>query len=244
MHDKIVIIGDLHGSDAWKKIVENNYDASKIIFLGDYFDSFEEKDFVKNFKEIMEFKKKNYERVEVLIGNHDYHYLIPSSKKCSGYNPLKYPDYYDVLNREKYNLKVAYKYGDYLFSHAGVSSIWLEQHIPAYKIDTLDKDINELFLYKPDCFENTGVDPYGDYIGEGPLWIRPESLSKDINEINDYFTQIVGHTGGIKNTHYKNEGVEIIFCDIIPEGLYYTLENKQFILHEIDKDRSLLTKRV
>ena len=39
--DKIVAIWDIHWMDIWEKIVEKESDASKIIFIWDYFDSYE-----------------------------------------------------------------------------------------------------------------------------------------------------------------------------------------------------------
>ena len=37
---KVIVLGDTHGRDIWKKIVEANPDADLFIFIGDYFDSF------------------------------------------------------------------------------------------------------------------------------------------------------------------------------------------------------------
>ena len=48
---KIIAIGDIHGRSIWKNIVSaNSYD--KVVFLGDYFDSFDihTLDQIDNFK--------------------------------------------------------------------------------------------------------------------------------------------------------------------------------------------------
>jgi predicted phosphodiesterase len=37
---KIVAIGDIHGRDYWKQIIEQEQDADVFVFVGDYFDSF------------------------------------------------------------------------------------------------------------------------------------------------------------------------------------------------------------
>jgi len=42
---KTIILGDTHGRDLWKQIVEIENDADRIIFLGDYFDSFDIPDY-------------------------------------------------------------------------------------------------------------------------------------------------------------------------------------------------------
>ena len=49
-----------------------------IIFLGDYFDSRDGisiGDQQKNFDDILKFKELNTDKVKLLFGNHDYHYL-------------------------------------------------------------------------------------------------------------------------------------------------------------------------
>ena len=73
---KTVFIGDTHGRDLWKQIVEVESDADKIIFLGDYFDSFDISGVVQlhNFNEIVEFKKNSDKEIVLLFGNHDHHY--------------------------------------------------------------------------------------------------------------------------------------------------------------------------
>jgi predicted phosphodiesterase len=56
---KTIIIGDVHGRDQWKQIVAQEKDADTVIFLGDYFDSFDISavEQMHNFKEIVEFKE-------------------------------------------------------------------------------------------------------------------------------------------------------------------------------------------
>ena len=69
---KTVIIGDTHGRSIWKLIVNQEQDADRIIFIGDYFDSFEISgvEQIQNFKEIIEYKKTSGKEVIMLIGNH------------------------------------------------------------------------------------------------------------------------------------------------------------------------------
>ena len=75
---KIVALGDTHGRDMWKTIVKIEEDFDKLLFIGDYFDTRDDIDAstqIQNFKEILEFKKENPDKVILLIGNHDFHYL-------------------------------------------------------------------------------------------------------------------------------------------------------------------------
>ena len=39
---KVVVIGDIHASKIWKDILQQETDCDKVIFLGDYFDTYEE----------------------------------------------------------------------------------------------------------------------------------------------------------------------------------------------------------
>lgn len=81
MIDKIVIVGDVHGRNFWKQVVEkegvNLY--TLFVYLGDYWDSFD-KPYIEqesNFLDILQFKKDNMHNVILLIGNHDY--VIPGN---------------------------------------------------------------------------------------------------------------------------------------------------------------------
>jgi len=73
---KTVFIGDIHGRSIWKQIVEQEK-PDRVIFVGDYFDSFDIPgiDQIHNFKEIIHFKKTSGIEVVLLVGNHDYHYM-------------------------------------------------------------------------------------------------------------------------------------------------------------------------
>ena len=73
---KTVAIGDVHGRSLWKLIV-NQENPDRVIFIGDYFDSFDIKteEQINNFLDIIEYKKSSGKEVIMLIGNHDYHYF-------------------------------------------------------------------------------------------------------------------------------------------------------------------------
>lgn len=71
------IIGDIHGRDAWKGLVDEDCIN---IFVGDYFAPYPYEmihfmDVQYNFTQIIEFKKKHPKNVVLLYGNHDYEYL-------------------------------------------------------------------------------------------------------------------------------------------------------------------------
>ena len=85
---KLIAVGDIHGRGFWKEVVEKEKDFDKFIFMGDYFDNFPpmtQREIQENFAQILAFKKMNPDRVVMLIGNHDYHYIF-EGQKYSGYN--------------------------------------------------------------------------------------------------------------------------------------------------------------
>lgn len=74
----ILIIPDIHGRTFWKECIKCEYD--EIIFLGDYLDPYRHERISKqealdNFKEILKFKSDNYDKVTLLLGNHDMEYI-------------------------------------------------------------------------------------------------------------------------------------------------------------------------
>ena len=92
---KNVYIGDIHGRDVWKQIVEKHSDADNIVFIGDYFDSFDISGIeqLRNAQEIVQFKKEREldptKKVYLLIGNHDIHYWpgVKDRGSTSGFQP-------------------------------------------------------------------------------------------------------------------------------------------------------------
>ena len=73
---KYNIIGDIHGRKEWNNLVSPE---DMNIFLGDYFDPYDNIDFddlKNNFLDIMGFKINYPNNVILLYGNHDYHYIV------------------------------------------------------------------------------------------------------------------------------------------------------------------------
>jgi predicted MPP superfamily phosphohydrolase len=68
----ILNIGDLHGRNNWIQWTEEYKDVDKIMFIGDYVDSFDisNVEILDNLKNIIEFKQKFSDKVILLLGNH------------------------------------------------------------------------------------------------------------------------------------------------------------------------------
>ena len=128
--ERIIAIGDVHGYDTWKRIVDKHYDnVDRIIFVGDYVDSFQitgEKQLV-NLLDIIELKKLLKDKLVLLIGNHDYHYMDNGTyARYSGFQAGMLPTFKEVFTIHKDMFQIAYKDEmDTIYSHAGISETWL-----------------------------------------------------------------------------------------------------------------------
>ena len=129
--NKILIVPDVHGRTFWKKIYKLINDVDKVVFLGDYLDPYSHENIssleaINNFEEIIAFKKKYYDKVVLLIGNHDLHYW-PKFKTWWGCRRIDSSfDYISKLFLDNIDLfQISYKLDKYLFTHAGVLNGWL-----------------------------------------------------------------------------------------------------------------------
>lgn len=197
---KTIFIGDIHGRPIWKDIVEKE-NADRVVFIGDYFDSYNEYtavEQIQNFKDIIEYKTNSGKEVITLIGNHDFHYFPEiGNVGTSGYQAGARFNIEQVINENREHLQIAYQFDNILCTHAGVSSIFMDDIFgkDGWKVETIADDLNELFKYKPIAFSFSGFNPYGDDINQTPIWIRPRSLQQSNHKtLRKKLIQIVGHT--------------------------------------------------
>ena len=256
---KNIYIGDIHGLEVWKDIVKEHEDADNIIFVGDYFDSFDIKGInqLHNAKEIIEFKKFQEldpsKKVHLLIGNHDHHYWpgVKDRGGTSGYQTIMAYQFEEFFRENKAMFQMAVVVGDKLCTHAGVSSKYMDDF--GYWTYDNHKDesnvanwINDLFTYQPNNFlftagydkNNTGIpaNGYGDDEWQCPIWIRPRSLQR-VNKSEDLkkmFIQIVGHTQqkciDIKG---KTTGGRYYYIDTLPSREYLIEEDNELRIGKI-----------
>jgi len=197
---KIAIITDIHGSTNWRAVMKMIDKFDKIIFLGDYFDAWNNKwpEQMNNARNIFTFQKRFPEKVDLCWANHDTSYYL--NERCSGYQSEYAIDIKEFFYNHEDQLEVVYIYDKWIFSHAGVSAKWMS----CARIKTVE-EINILFKESPDYFRWVGPDSFGNNPNEGPLWIRPESLI--INAVKNY-NQVVGHTE-------LQDGPKVICKDIL-----------------------------
>lgn len=208
---KIIALGDTHGRDIWKQIVKVEEDFDKFIFIGDYFDTREGIDAstqIQNFKEILEFKKANPDKVFLLIGNHDFHYLKGCGETYSGYQQYAAMDINEVLQPAvtSGHMQICHVFDEYIFSHAGLTNTWCENNdIDLYNIE---ESVNVRFMKNMESFKfeyGENLDKSGDDVTQSPLWVRIPSLFRDMVK---GFTYIVGHTT-VKEMHMASNIVAI-----------------------------------
>jgi len=212
---KNIYIGDIHGRKSWKNIVEDHPDVDNIIFIGDYFDSFNVEPVVQlhNAKEIVEFKKWREldptKKVYLLTGNHDHHYWpgVKFTGNTSGFQATMWYQFNEFFIQEEKMFQMAVLIGKNLCTHAGVSSTFIEDegYWEKNKNENNIADfLNDLFHHKPnhfgfDSYFDKGygyADGYGNDIWQTPIWIRPKALqhsNKKTTLLKNYI-QIIGHT--------------------------------------------------
>jgi len=199
---KTVVVGDIHGRTVWKEIFHKEWDADRVVFVGDYFDSFDIPgiDQLRNFEDIIKFKKESGKDVVLLIGNHDLHYFPEIGYTgTSGFQRNMYASISHAINENRQHLQMCYAQDGFLFSHAGISTKWLKRVFKkAWNVNNVVEKVNELFATKPRWFNfpDHCFDPYGDNVDQTPVWIRPRSLKIANNNTNLYrkYIQVVGHT--------------------------------------------------
>jgi predicted MPP superfamily phosphohydrolase len=233
---KILTIGDLHGENTWKDLSFDLYD--KVVFIGDYVDSFTEsdEDISSNLINIIEIKKKNTEKVELLLGNHDIQYLYPVGRyRCSGYRPSMQITLQTLFEENKELFQIAYQYKNYLWTHAGVSNGWYgrfwqetnELLFSKFEVSTIAEKLNRAYYTRfIDTIMAVGRSRSGTCKFGGPLWAdKSELIDTFILELH----QIAGHSPIAKIiTISDRDNSSITFVDCLGSELdFYEIETEE-----------------
>ena len=216
---KIAIIGDLHGKNCYKKLLKDKIESfDKIIFMGDYSDdswiTFTDKEIVGNLREVIEFKKKYKDKVELLIGNHDFQYIV-GYPTASRYRKTYAKEMHQIFNDNEKLFKMIFIANDYIFTHAGITNGWTNYIKKKYNIENIglnniEKEINKVYASdKEDCnivsFRRGGLNKFA-----GPLWADTEDLLEDA-WIG--YNQVVGHNRVKPRSVIKKENYNIFLAD-------------------------------
>lgn len=226
LEDKLIAIGDVHGLSKWRNVIEAHPTASRYVFLGDYCDPYvcaiTDEEVVKNLTDIIGFKKKYPERVVLLLGNHDMHYIRPELPKGSRYKPSLAIQLNNLYNDNKELFQFAFACNHLLFTHAGVSRSWFDAFggVPTKSLAGQINERKDDPLLLQCGFLRGGRSDFG-----GPLWADIEEFSN--YELFPGYIQIVGHNR-VKCLQAKGESIAstgiIVFCDSLHYNYFLVVE--------------------
>ena len=126
---KLLIVPDVHGRTFWRKAKEMISSVDKVVFLGDYLDPYPSEGItaeqaIEEFKDIIQFKKDNMDKVVLLLGNHDGAYAY-NFGSASRYDYKNEDIIKELFNNNSNLFQLCYLKEKYLFTHAGVTNDWL-----------------------------------------------------------------------------------------------------------------------
>lgn len=232
---KVCVIGDIHGTtkflDCYMDILKNDNDCEKIIVLGDHFDPYENitvDELIEKYNEFIDICKKD-DRIISILGNHDLStYII--NDDCTNRterNRRNQDRIGDVIKRNLPDGYLVYKIGNYLFSHAGVSQVWLDDISRYEDCNYAEKIMNNTKGWNVDelsgivYFRYIDDSGYGDNEHQGCTWIRPHALDKCA--VKGY-NQVVGHTQVKEITKVQMEnGMDLWLTDNCRKSEYLVL---------------------
>lgn len=130
---KILIVPDVHGRKFWHKAKELIDEVDQVVFLGDYLDPYSREgitfeDALNEFEQILEFKEKHSDKVVLLVGNHDMHYIQLEFMDCSRLNVYRRVEVHDLFMNNIDKFQLVHEVDKYLFSHAGIYLEWTKKY--------------------------------------------------------------------------------------------------------------------
>lgn len=202
---KCLVVPDVHGRVFWKDAKEAITNVDKVIFLGDYLDPYRHEgitfeDAVMEFEDILAFKEEYPDKVVLLLGNHDMHYLISEFMNCSRLNVWRRVEIHDIFMNNIDKFQLIYETENYLFSHSGLYKEWMDKY--ELSLDDL-KDYKTFLKDRWETLQDVSCERGGwDKVGSC-IWadIR-ESVE---NELYSDERQIVGHTQMQENPYITSK---------------------------------------
>lgn len=201
-------VGDLHGRIHSFELAIEKFEKEKLdklIFMGDYMDSYDATDteLVYLLEQIINYKKEHPYNVVSLLGNHDIHYIHSPDYRCSGYRSSIQNEVYKLFLDNRDLFQVAWLNGKYMATHAGILSDWYykyndrlsyyEEKLNIEKRNNLDILLNNISMTSDAWILYTIPSVRGGYAGSvgGIVWA-------DSTEIKEKgclhrFNHIVGH---------------------------------------------------
>ena len=186
-----IICGDLHGKLEVAKAVLDIYKDKKIVFIGDYLDSFTESiaSQASLMHLLLDAHRDPKRDVTVLLGNHEMSYL-DNRHRCSGWN-LSMSSHVLPVERELYGLPSFVWVNGYLVSHAGVSKQLLRVIGGSDKLTKLEEARYLREYLRNGQFHEIGYARGGNSPVGGLMWCDWFEEFVPLTVAN----QVVGHSG-------------------------------------------------
>jgi len=246
---KTIIIPDIHQNLGFADaILEKEKDFDNVVFLGDFFDTFDNINNATHFsiKNVCKWinDKLDDERFNFLLGNHDLAYLasytpkiIPSKNTfycCSGWTRSKATDFNKYIDPKFFKkLKLCCKVGEYYCVHAGFQYAQFKPYLSEedniqYLYDEWEKD-KLSFHHKPfHWIWNVSSYRGGSDHYSSPIWVDWEEFVPV-----DNIRQIVGHT--TKRTSELREKEKTNFCLDNLQKSYMVVKSKSLMFESLNE---------
>jgi len=224
---KIIVFGDNHGIDYWRKFADleilidhknmfTDYDL--YVFLGDYTDSFDKTnvEIMQNLNKLARLKSNYPKQVVLLLGNHDLQYLYNYNEHgCSGFRPEAWFDLNDYFVHHEARFQAAFQIENIIFTHAGIHRGWYNVEFPFNSPD-IASDLNGALHQKVQCLFDVGHRRGGFKHQGGPFWAdKHETLQKPLKG----YHQVMGHTPVPEVKVYDTkDGHKLFYCDCLGKG--------------------------
>ena len=243
--NRLIIIPDIHGRPFWRKAVNENPEE-EFIFLGDYLDPYSQDGVTADeafagLEDIVAFKESHPDKVTLLWGNHDLHYIHEElmGSRCDRENAFRNKVFF-YEHMHDFQMAADREVADkrYLFTHAGLGKKWLEES-PEERAKLLFCGPGD--LYRPTfinalaevSYYRGGPDQYGSII-----WADMMEQGEPENQIPSII-QVFGHTMVSEAFNYENriyglDCQECFYLDMEKGGIY-SLEDKILIPQTIIK---------
>ena len=261
LNPRILILPDIHGrdfyTDALKEAVELGID---IVCLGDYLDPYpceklHEGGVSKPLKELLAIKKEYPHKIHLLIGNHDSSYMFHPSMCETRYDKVNGDEYQKIFNSNALAFDLFYKVDiagkQFLFSHAGITKMWMMEIARRLKLDPNDLDtfLEKLnYKFKEFCIskEKCSIWSYLSYIGEerggqdlsgSMIWADFFEHLDRRNQLADAaIIQVVGHT----QLNYTPVSIDTrLFCLDCREPFYV---DEDGVIRSWHTDKDIMSK--
>lgn len=228
---KILVCGDVHGRQFWKEPCSHTEDYDKIVFLGDYLSPYPTEGITNSqaievFKEVLEFKKANPDKVILLFGNHDASNINTELCECrTDHQNWSMLNTMFLENIKLFDLAWETKIGDkrYFFSHSGVRKYWFDNHV---KDKWFKWDGNE--LPPADYFNNVFHAAYDEY-------------NRDVVDMLEEGLSVYSSYRG----WFGEKAGSIIWADILEYSGKPEYEDVMFICgHTQLKDKAIISEHV